>query len=407
MNRTVAGLVAIIALAGTPGCLGFPLAPGQQAAGRITVSGVVMAPTRSLPVTLERSTMEPDALSPVTGASVIVADGKGKPLPGAIAVLTDSFGHYTLPDVEIGRTQQILATFRDGQGQDITLRALAVADPANTTAHLNPATTSVTDALLAGDPEALGPMDRTTYQVAVTLTQTMMARQGTPSLSDRASLRANVARLAGQLPELGKQMDGLSRSLLGGKAFATAVGPELIDTYKASTPTPFYVFFNDQTIVGDAMAEDYKGWIQGYDLIWNGDVPETGTVPGAMPVAGGRPIFGSLSFTKHVDATMPKLFDAMVRQLTFPVVTIVQTVMGGDKMVQLRKLNLGDVYITGITLSDRSTGTLPLEEVRIGFSSLRLTETQIDPLTHREKGTVATTYNLLSGRQVLPDGSQI
>jgi hypothetical protein len=97
----------------------------------------------------------------------------------------------------------------------------------------------------------------------------------------------------------------------------------------------------------------------------------------------------------------------MGRGLTFPVVTIVQTVTVGDKIAELRKLTLGDAYITGITLSDRSNGALPMEEVRIGFSSLRLREAVIDPQKRTISGNREITYNLATGRPRLPEDSRI
>lgn len=145
-------------------------------------------------------------------------------------------------------------------------------------------------------------------------------------------------------------------------------------------------------VAGDSTAAGFEGWVRVADYRYAlGPLQSEAYWPNARSLgvggaAGERTPFTALTIIKTVDQATPKLHLLCATGKVFPTASLV--VAGGAKVSPLVTLDLTQVRVVGIrALGPGETGSLPMEEVGLGFGKVKWTVAS-------SNGPVSATWDL-------------
>lgn len=143
-----------------------------------------------------------------------------------------------------------------------------------------------------------------------------------------------------------------------------------------TSPTPQAVdmFLKIEGIDGEVTATAHKGWIEVDSWSWG--VSQTATVGAGSGAATGR-LTGHVTLIKRIDKATPLLFKRCSDGSVLPLVTV-ELARGGGGLTYL-KYEMNNVMISSITHGDLDGDGIPDEELKLDFTAVKLTYTQLDP----------------------------
>lgn len=181
--------------------------------------------------------------APLAGATVYLGDAAGNRLADTPEVTTDANGRYTLRNVPVGITVQVMVAVKTVGGDDGSMASLANTSDTNPDLPVNYTSTCLTAALLHQVHGALGTMDQSAYSKAVTALDGMWSAASV-GITDKSGMIAEVQQAANQNTSVQQLIDGLVASLNAGTAGAgpapapTPAPTATSEPTAAPTPTP-------------------------------------------------------------------------------------------------------------------------------------------------------------------------
>jgi len=150
---------------------------------------------------------------------------------------------------------------------------------------------------------------------------------------------------------------------------AVAAGPG------GASPTPAAVdmFLKIEGIDGESTATAHKGWIE--VLSWNWGVSQTASVGAGGGGSVGR-LVGHVTVVKRMDKATPLLFKRCSDGTVLALVTV-ELARGGGGLTYM-KYEMKEVIVNSISHGDVDDDGVPDEEIKLEFTGVKLTYTQLD-----------------------------
>ena len=107
----------------------------------------------------------------------------------------------------------------------------------------------------------------------------------------------------------------------------------------------------------------------------------------------GETTLGDVVITREMDKASPKLQEAVLRGMIFP---MVQFEFASSDGATYLKYELKNVMITSISTSGTADDR-PMEEIALNFEEIKVTYTEYDPATKKKKGNVEYSWKVEEG----------
>jgi len=142
-----------------------------------------------------------------------------------------------------------------------------------------------------------------------------------------------------------------------------------------ASPTPQAVdmFLKIEGIDGESTATAHKGWIE--VLSWSWGVSQTASVGAGGGGSVGR-LVGHVTVVKRIDKATPLLFKRCSDGTVLALVTV-EMARGGGGLTYM-KYELKEVIVSSISHGDVDGDGVPDEEIKLAFTGVKLTYTQLD-----------------------------
>jgi type VI secretion system secreted protein Hcp len=133
------------------------------------------------------------------------------------------------------------------------------------------------------------------------------------------------------------------------------------------------MFLKIEGIDGESTAAAHKGWIEVQSWSWG--VSQTASVGAGGGASVGR-LTGHVTVVKRIDKATPLLFKRCADGTVLALATV-ELARGGGGQTYL-KYELKEVMITSITHGDVDGDGAPDEDLKLEFTGVKLTYTQLD-----------------------------
>jgi type VI secretion system secreted protein Hcp len=154
-------------------------------------------------------------------------------------------------------------------------------------------------------------------------------------------------------------------------ALVTATAALLGATPAHAATSDFYLKI--EGIPGESTADKHKGEIDIESYSWGLSTPQQ---PGGRPGAG-RAQFERLAFTKHLDASSPKLAEAVANGRHFQT-AVLTAETGGENPRAYLVVTLEDVLISSYHTSGAEADALPADQFTLNYARIRYSYTPQD-----------------------------
>lgn len=184
----------------------------------ITIQGVVQVPATLLSeggggligkVRIYRLAQS-NALRPLPGANVHLADVRGEALPDLPQVVTNAEGRFVLPGIPAGLTYTVVAHAPTTSGERATLLGLVSTGAQEVSVGLG--TTMVTTALLDA-ASGLGSLDQGALQALAEKVEADLPASAVPDLARDESVAASVKVMLDSTPQLRTEVEAMKQRL--------------------------------------------------------------------------------------------------------------------------------------------------------------------------------------------------
>lgn len=195
-----------------------PASADAASGALVTIQGVVQVPGSLLAeqggaligkVRIYRVT-QANALRPLPGADVHLADVRGEALPGLPQVRTNAEGRFVLPGIPAGLTYTVVAHAPTTSGQRATLLGLVASGEKEVSVGVG--TTMLTTALL-DSANGLGTLDQGALQLLAEEVEADLPASAIPDLARDESVAASVEAMLEQTPQLRSEVQILRQRL--------------------------------------------------------------------------------------------------------------------------------------------------------------------------------------------------
>ena len=133
----------------------------------------------------------------------------------------------------------------------------------------------------------------------------------------------------------------------------------------------FDTFVQIDGIEGESTDSKHSGWIEATNYNTGVSQKVSTTASSAGGATAERADIKSFTFTKQIDSSSPKLFQACAAGTHFDKITIALHRAGGDDKVKFLEYELSNCIICDV--STNGGGTFPSESVSINFGKIIIT----------------------------------
>ena len=156
---------------------------------------------------------------------------------------------------------------------------------------------------------------------------------------------------------------------------AAAPSTALAASSGGTSPTPQAVdmFLKIEGVDGEATTTTHKGWIDIQSWSWG--VSQTATAGAGGGATAGR-LTGHVTLIKRIDKATPLLFKRCSDGTVLPLATVELARSGGGQTYL--KYEMKEVIVSSIAHGDLDGDGVPDEEIKLDFTGVTLTYTQLD-----------------------------